>query len=77
MVNLMAPINQLGYGVASLNILKALQEKTEVALFPIAQPQVTNQADADAVRRGIEVANTFDSNAVSYTHLTLSTIYSV
>ena len=59
----MAPINQLGYGVASLNILKALQEKTEVALFPIAQPQVTNQADADAVRRGIETANTFDSNA--------------
>ncbi len=63
MINLMAPINQLGYGVASLNILKALQEKTEVALFPIAQPQVTNQADADAVRRGIEAANTFDSNA--------------
>ena len=62
-INLQAPINQLGYGVAGLNILKALQNKAEVSLFPIGQPQVTNQQDATAVRKGIEVASTFDSNA--------------
>lgn len=63
-LNLQAPINQLGYGVASLNILKALQaEDVEVSLFPIGQPQVTNQADADAVRRGVETAKTFDPQA--------------
>jgi glycosyltransferase involved in cell wall biosynthesis len=62
-INLQSPINQLGYGVASLNILKALQNKAEVSLFPIGQPQVTNQEDATAVRKGVEVAKTFDPQA--------------
>jgi len=62
-INLMAPINQLGYGVAGLNILKALQKVAEVSLFPIGQPQVANQADADAVRRGVNTAQTFTPSA--------------
>ena len=62
-INLQAPINQLGYGVAGLNILKALQKKAEVSLFPIGQPQVTNQADADAVVRGVDASQRFDPNA--------------
>ena len=62
-INLMAPINQLGYGVAGINILKALQSKANVSFFPIGQPQVTNQADADAVRKGMETAQTFDPQA--------------
>ena len=63
-INLQAPINQLGYGVAGLNILKALyKEGVEVSLFPIGQPQVTNEEDAYAVRRGIRLAQTFDSTA--------------
>ena len=61
-INLQAPVNQLGYGVAGINILKALQvEGVEVSFFPLGQPQVTNQADADAVRKGMETAQTFDS----------------
>ena len=63
-LNLQAPINQLGYGVAGLNILKALyKEGVEVSFFPLGQPQVTNQADADAVRKGMQVAQTFDPQA--------------
>lgn len=62
-INLMAPINQLGYGVAGLNILKALQKYCPVSLFPIGQPQVTNQEDADAVKQGIDKARFFDSKA--------------
>lgn len=63
-LNLQAPINQLGYGVAGINILKALQaEDVEVSFFPIGQPQVTNQADADAVRKGMATAQTFDPTA--------------
>mgnify|MGYP003119249810 CR=1 FL=1 len=62
-INLMTPINQLGYGVAGLNILKALQKITNVSLHMIGQPQVTNQADADAVRKGMETAQTFDPQA--------------
>ena len=63
MINLMTPINQLGYGVAGLNILKALQARTDVALHMIGQPQVTNQADADAVKKGLETAKFFDAKA--------------
>ena len=63
-INLQAPINQLGYGVAGINILKALQaEGVEVSFFPVGQPQVTNQADADAVRKGLETAQMFDPQA--------------
>jgi glycosyltransferase involved in cell wall biosynthesis len=63
MINLMTPINQLGYGVAGLNILKALQKQTNVALHMIGQPQVTTEEDASAVRRGLEVAKLYDKNA--------------
>ena len=63
-LNLQAPINQLGYGVAGINILKALQaQDVKVSFFPIGQPQVTNQVDADAVTRGVETAKTFDPQA--------------
>ncbi|MQF98079.1 MAG: glycosyltransferase family 4 protein [SAR202 cluster bacterium] len=62
-INLMAPINQLGYGVAGLNILKALQKRANVSLFPIGQPQVTSQADADAVRSAVETSKRFDAYA--------------
>ena len=63
-LNLMAPINQLGYGVAGLNILKALQSQgLNVSFFPIGQPQVVTQEDAEAVKRGMEAAKLFDVNA--------------
>jgi len=62
-INLQTPINQLGYGVAGLNILKALQARTDVALHVIGQPQVTNQADADAVKKGLQTAQMFDPQA--------------
>jgi len=62
-LNLMTPINQLGYGIAGLNILKALQKRATVSLHTIGQPQVTNQADADAVTRGIETSKMFDPQA--------------
>lgn len=63
MINLMAPINSLGYGVASLNILKALQEKTDVALHMIGQPQVVTEQDANAVRTALMTAERFDPKA--------------
>ena len=42
-INLVAPINQLGYGVVGLNILKALVELGHtVSLFPIGEIKVEN-----------------------------------
>ena len=63
-LNLIAPINQLGYGVAGINTLKALQEEgVNVSFFPIGQPQVVTQEDAEAVKRGMESAKLFDPTA--------------
>lgn len=50
MINIIAPINQLGYGIASLNIVKALSKIEDVSLWPIGQPQVTNEEDAKVIR---------------------------
>jgi glycosyltransferase involved in cell wall biosynthesis len=59
----MAPINQLGYGIAGLNILKALQKQCTVSLFPIGQPQVTTEEDHNHVKFAIEKARFFDAKA--------------
>lgn len=62
-INLMAPINQLGYGVAGLNILKALAKYCSVSLFPIGQIQLTNQEDAEVVKKAMDLSKFFDVNA--------------
>lgn len=45
-----SPINSTGYGVASLNILKELSNLSNISLFPIGSPSVTNQTDYDIVK---------------------------
>ncbi len=62
-INLMTPINQLGYGVAGLNIFKELRKQADVSLFPIGEPQVVNEEDANAVRSGMSIAKFYNSNA--------------
>jgi glycosyltransferase involved in cell wall biosynthesis len=63
MINVIAPINQLGYGIASLNIVKALSKIEDVALWPISQPQVTNEQDANVIRKCIDNSKYPDFNA--------------
>lgn len=53
-INLQCPINQLGYGVVGLNMVKALQNlDVDVSLFPIGNVEVTNQEDANAIQKAI------------------------
>jgi glycosyltransferase involved in cell wall biosynthesis len=41
MINLQCPINNLGYGVASFNVLRELYRRDpSVALYPIGQPEI-------------------------------------
>jgi glycosyltransferase involved in cell wall biosynthesis len=54
MINIVSPINQLGYGITSLNIVKSLSKITSVSLWPIGQPQVTNQEDANIISNAIK-----------------------
>lgn len=49
MINLIAPINTLGYGVAGYNILKQLYKiDNSVSLYPISQPQDFSGHELDA-----------------------------
>lgn len=63
MINIISPINQLGYGVTGLNIVKALSKIIDVALWPISQPQITNQNDANVVSQAIKNSHFFDYDA--------------
>ena len=73
MINILAPINQLGYGVTGLNIVKALSKLTDVALWIIGEThqtsgiydssiklQVTNQEDAEVCKNALQNATLFD-----------------
>ncbi len=59
-LNLMCPINSLGYGYTGLNILKSLHKQgVTVSLFPIGQPQLTTQEDVEIVQKCIDNAKFF------------------
>tara|TARA_Y100000310_G_C20700825_1_gene829722 strand:- start:7888 stop:8562 length:675 start_codon:yes stop_codon:yes gene_type:complete len=60
-INLLSPINQLGYGVVGLNILKELSKEHNVALFPLG----SIDSNEDFVRKALENSNNYDKNGVS------------
>ena len=62
-MNIVAPINQLGYGVASLNIVKHMATKRKTSLWCLGQPQVTNQEDANIISQCLKNASFLDFNA--------------
>lgn len=62
-INIICPINQLGYGITSLNIVKNLNSMTNVALWCIGQPQVTSQEDANIITKCLENNKFLDFNA--------------
>jgi glycosyltransferase involved in cell wall biosynthesis len=69
-VNLLAPINSLGYGVVGFNILKSLIKlEQRVSLFPIAplrDEDVRGYAkDIDVIRQGMKNAQLYDEKAPS------------
>lgn len=63
MINLIAPINPLGYGVAGLNICKSLQKHTEVALWPMGQPQIDSREDYVAISTATTNSLSWDNYA--------------
>ena len=63
-INVLAPINNLGYGVASTNICKALSKRgANVSLFPIGQPDFSSQEEADIIGPMIQAQGVFDHTA--------------
>ena len=63
-LNLVAPVNQLGYGVVGYNVLKSLTEAdSQVSYFPIGRPEW--ESDLSFVKKCIDNSKTFDSAAPS------------
>ena len=62
-INLMAPINPLGYGVVGFNVTKELSKTNEVSLFPIGNPEVATQEEADVIKSCIQNQQIFESKS--------------
>ena len=63
MINLITPINTLGYGIAGLNIYKALQSITQVSLWTIGQPEIQTREDYELVKQGLIKSQMWDNKA--------------
>ena len=63
-INVIAPVNNLGYGVASINICKALSRRgIEVSLFPIGQPSFSCEQEAMDIGPMIQSQGAFSPTA--------------
>lgn len=62
-LNIVSPINQLGYGIAGTNITKELAKENNVSLWIIGGAEVKDQATADILRQCIENSRSFNYNA--------------
>jgi len=63
-INISAPINSTGYGIASFNIIKGIQNLgNTISYFPIGQPSVDSQSDHDYVVKILQQRHLCDINA--------------
>ena len=62
-INFSCPINQTGYGIASLNIIKQLSFNNSISYFPIGEPSLDNQLDYDLIYKLFLNQNNLDINA--------------
>lgn len=61
-INLLGPCNQLGYGIATVNILKALRKQGHyVAFFPIYGQVEAAKEDYAAIKEAVERAEIFSA----------------
>lgn len=69
-MNIISPINQLGYGIAGLSIVKALINKVDVALWPIGNPEVSTQEEFNIIQNTINNSRmpNFDSPCIRIWH---------
>lgn len=62
-LNLMAPINSLGYGIAGLNVLKSLNRDIAVSLFPIGNSQVSSPEENLLLQQCVSNQASFDCHS--------------
>lgn len=62
-INIVAPINQLGYGIAGLNLVKALSEEAEISLIPIQPVDLGLESDIDTIKQCVINSKFIDFDA--------------
>ncbi len=69
-MNIISPINSLGYGVAGLNIVKAMSDLETVSLWVLGNPEVSTEQDAHVIRQALGHASvpTFDDPCLRIWH---------
>ena len=61
-LNLVCPINSLGYGISSYNIWNSLRENCEITLFPIGNTNVESHWNKDGLLNDIKRQHQYDKN---------------
>ncbi len=64
-LNMIAPINTLSYGYASLNFLVGLSKTKKVSLFPIGQLEVTSEDYKETIQDALNNQATYNKDAPS------------
>lgn len=62
-LNYHCPINQTGYGLASLNILKELDKLCDITLFPIGGCSMDTEEDHNLVKKLVSVNKSFTGSS--------------
>lgn len=62
-LNLMAPLNQLGYGQVGINVAKSLSDKCNLSLSPIGGVELTSEKDVDIIRTAVSNSKFLDFTA--------------
>ncbi len=64
-LNLSCPINNLSYGLASLNIVKHLSKQRKISLFPIGGVQLENKGDGPLIQELVNNQDEVNPDATS------------
>lgn len=63
-INIQCPVGYTGYGITSLNIIKELSNKCNIALFPIGNPTGMNSVkNVELIKQSISNSSFFDPYA--------------
>lgn len=62
-INLNCPINNTGYGIASLNILKELVKISNVGYIPIGHPSVSSKEEYEIIQSLLDQSDNLDISA--------------
>ena len=62
-INVSCPLNDLGYGIASKNIVRSLDKSADVSVFPIGPTGLSSQSEVSLFSGLVEKQFSFDADS--------------